>query len=79
MECIDQFKTMQDCFRQHPDIYGSEADDEEVESELAPDQEAKASDSEDATARAQAATQQAKADHESESDTLVPKAAHDAR
>ncbi|OCL13042.1 hypothetical protein AOQ84DRAFT_352202 [Glonium stellatum] len=27
MDCIDKFKGMQDCFRQHPDIYGAELDD----------------------------------------------------
>ncbi|MCJ1378706.1 Oxidoreductase [Xylographa soralifera] len=29
MDCIDRFKGMQDCFRQHPDVYGGELDDEE--------------------------------------------------
>ncbi|MCJ1402092.1 Oxidoreductase [Xylographa trunciseda] len=31
MDCIDRFKGMQDCFRQHPDVYGGELDDEEDE------------------------------------------------
>ncbi|KAI1340220.1 hypothetical protein F5Y15DRAFT_415108 [Xylariaceae sp. FL0016] len=31
MDCIDKFQGMQDCFRQHPDIYGSEIDDEEAD------------------------------------------------
>ena len=31
MDCIDRFKGMQDCFRQHPDVYGDElAEDEEA-------------------------------------------------
>ncbi|KAM5464311.1 Oxidoreductase [Microsporum audouinii] len=34
MDCIDKFKAMQDCFRQHPDIYGNELDDEEVDAQL---------------------------------------------
>ncbi|RFU30327.1 hypothetical protein B7463_g6029, partial [Scytalidium lignicola] len=36
VECIDKFKHMQDCFRQHPEMYGSELEDdeEEVEAEL---------------------------------------------
>jgi intermembrane space import and assembly protein 40 len=36
MECIEKFKCMQDCFRQHPDMYGSELEDDEdeVEEEL---------------------------------------------
>ncbi|RDL31970.1 Uncharacterized protein BP5553_09372 [Venustampulla echinocandica] len=36
VECIDKFKGMQDCFRQHPEMYGSELDDDEdeVEEEL---------------------------------------------
>ncbi|KAI9668954.1 MAG: Oxidoreductase [Caeruleum heppii] len=29
MDCIDRFKGMQDCFRQHPDVYGSELDEDE--------------------------------------------------
>lgn len=36
VECIEKFKGMQDCFRQHPEMYGSELEDdeEEVEEEL---------------------------------------------
>ncbi|KAF2479499.1 hypothetical protein BDY17DRAFT_304008 [Neohortaea acidophila] len=29
VDCIEHFKTMQDCFRQHPDVYGSELEDDE--------------------------------------------------
>ncbi|KAI9825513.1 MAG: hypothetical protein M1819_000505 [Sarea resinae] len=29
MDCIDKFKGMQDCFRLHPDVYGSELEDDE--------------------------------------------------
>ncbi|KAI9761993.1 MAG: Oxidoreductase [Candelina submexicana] len=29
MDCIEHFKTMQGCFREHPDIYGGELDEEE--------------------------------------------------
>lgn len=118
-------RTMQDCFRQHPDIYGSELEedqdqDQEPESDAptpapdapiptsspltaspdqqpiplsatsatsepqsplsssTPDASAGASDTE----RARAAKQQVESDHGSEpiseSDNLVPKAAHDA-
>ncbi|KAG9237807.1 hypothetical protein BJ875DRAFT_452838 [Amylocarpus encephaloides] len=36
VECIEKFKGMQDCFRQHPEIYGAELeeDEDEVEEEL---------------------------------------------
>ncbi|TVY87905.1 Mitochondrial intermembrane space import and assembly protein 40 [Lachnellula willkommii] len=36
VECIEKFKGMQDCFRQHPEMYGAELEDdeEEVEEEL---------------------------------------------
>ncbi|WEW57148.1 Oxidoreductase [Emydomyces testavorans] len=34
MDCIDKFKNMQDCFRLHPDIYGSELEEEEVDEQL---------------------------------------------
>lgn len=33
VECIEKFKTMQNCFRQYPEIYGSELDDDTNESE----------------------------------------------
>lgn len=29
VDCIEHFKTMQDCFREHPDIYGAELIDDE--------------------------------------------------
>lgn len=31
VDCIEHFKTMQNCFRDHPEIYGSELEDEELE------------------------------------------------
>jgi len=34
MDCIDKFKGMQSCFRDHPDIYGAELEDDE-EAEIA--------------------------------------------
>ena len=37
IECIDKFKAMQDCFREHPDVYGSELTGEgedELEGEM---------------------------------------------
>lgn len=33
MDCIEHFKTMQTCFRDHPDIYGGELEDEEESDE----------------------------------------------
>ncbi|KAH8593442.1 hypothetical protein B0O99DRAFT_742797 [Bisporella sp. PMI_857] len=33
VECIDKFKGMQDCFRQHPEMYASELDEDEDEIE----------------------------------------------
>lgn len=35
VDCIEHFKTMQNCFREHPDTYGAELDDEETEAQLA--------------------------------------------
>ena len=29
VDCIEHFKTMQNCFREHPDVYGGELDDDE--------------------------------------------------
>ncbi|KAL8693355.1 MAG: hypothetical protein Q9218_001792 [Villophora microphyllina] len=143
MDCIDRFKGMQDCFREYPEIYGGELEEDEVDRELA-EQEAKDNEREKAelempvhqnqpppdidlglgqkaasfstsalpaaesapapatltaerstsakdtetdhseeakTARAKAATAQVEKDHPSplsETDELVPKAAHDA-
>ena len=34
MDCIDRFKGMQDCFREHPEIYSEELEDEEEEAEV---------------------------------------------
>lgn len=34
VECIEQFKSMQNCFREHPEIYGSEMDEEGVDAQL---------------------------------------------
>ncbi|KAL8898615.1 MAG: hypothetical protein Q9207_006609 [Kuettlingeria erythrocarpa] len=31
MDCIEHFKTMQGCFREHPDVYGGELEEDEVE------------------------------------------------
>lgn len=42
IDCIDKFKGMQDCFREHPEIYGSELEDDEQEGELAQGQEGQA-------------------------------------
>ena len=41
IDCIDKFKGMQECFREHPEIYGSELEDDEApqEGELALGQE----------------------------------------
>lgn len=98
-------RNMQTCFREHPDIYGSELDEDELAGEIEGEQAAagaeatsaspsatkgeKVSDGPDHPAevqgkreRAQAATQQVKADHgehTSESDAVVPKAWHDSK
>ena len=31
LDCVEQFRAMQECFKQHPDIYGEDFDDEEQE------------------------------------------------
>ncbi|KAA6407316.1 MAG: hypothetical protein FRX48_08864 [Lasallia pustulata] len=33
MDCIDKFKGMQDCFRDHPDLYGGELEDDDPEAQ----------------------------------------------
>ncbi|KAH8705900.1 hypothetical protein BGW36DRAFT_368356 [Talaromyces proteolyticus] len=34
MDCIEKFKGMQDCFRLHPDVYGAELEEDEVDEQL---------------------------------------------
>lgn len=34
-DCVEKFKNMQDCFREHPDIYGDEIDDDDEEDDEA--------------------------------------------
>ncbi|OOF90287.1 hypothetical protein ASPCADRAFT_212092 [Aspergillus carbonarius ITEM 5010] len=36
IDCIDKFQGMQNCFRQHPDVYGAELEDDEAEAAPAP-------------------------------------------
>lgn len=62
---------MQDCFRQHPDIYGTELDEEEVDVQL---NEQIASDENKSAQPTDAASSP-----KEESEELVPKASHDAR
>ncbi|KAG2182689.1 hypothetical protein INT44_005669 [Umbelopsis vinacea] len=33
VDCVEAFRSMQDCFRQHPDVYGNEIDDDDDEEE----------------------------------------------
>ncbi|KLJ10434.1 hypothetical protein EMPG_14193 [Blastomyces silverae] len=35
MDCIEKFEGMQNCFRQHPEIYPTETEEEEVDAQLA--------------------------------------------
>ncbi|KAI9314254.1 hypothetical protein BX666DRAFT_1971778 [Dichotomocladium elegans] len=35
VDCVDKFRDMQNCFRQHPDVYGDEIDDDDDEEEEA--------------------------------------------
>lgn len=84
---IDKFRGMQDCFRQHPEMYGSELEDEEeeVEAELrSRDGSRSSSDPEDTNPAAEGAgkslglpavnTQKTN----DESDQHIPPATHDA-
>jgi len=56
IDCVEKFKGMQDCFREHPDIYGAEImdDDEEEESAASITEGA-----DEGTAAANAATREA--------------------
>ncbi|KAI4259349.1 MAG: hypothetical protein L6R42_004601 [Xanthoria sp. 1 TBL-2021] len=41
MDCIEHFKGMQDCFKEYPEIYGGELEDDEVEKEIQGQEEEK--------------------------------------
>ncbi|RJE17972.1 hypothetical protein PHISCL_09687, partial [Aspergillus sclerotialis] len=90
MDCIEKFKGMQDCFRQHPDVYGPELeDDEDAPADGARSDEAvpaaqidAASHPEEKRSQAKEVKSQMKAsadsdDEQPESDALLPKAWHD--
>ncbi|KAJ5958960.1 uncharacterized protein N7479_006110 [Penicillium vulpinum] len=97
IDCVDKFKAMQDCFRQHPEVYGAELeDDDEPQSEAPAPTDAPATSEIPPTAaeldasshptekqtRAKEVNTQMKADTDAvgeiaESDSLIPKAAHD--
>ncbi|KAE8150215.1 hypothetical protein BDV25DRAFT_154815 [Aspergillus avenaceus] len=86
MDCIEKFKGMQDCFRQYPEVYGAELEDDEAapaegEQPLAIELDA-ASHPDEKRARALETTsavksEQAQQGELSESDDLLPKAWHD--
>jgi len=72
---------MQDCFRQHPDVYGAELEDDEIEGG-APAQAPPAGEqevlptSDEEPAQSQEGTGEVKAIPQVEADSLVPKASH---
>ncbi|KIJ67925.1 hypothetical protein HYDPIDRAFT_83681, partial [Hydnomerulius pinastri MD-312] len=35
IDCVEKFKAMQDCFREHPDVYGAEIMDDDDDEGLA--------------------------------------------
>ncbi|KAJ5775878.1 uncharacterized protein N7511_000889 [Penicillium nucicola] len=87
IDCIDKFKAMQDCFRQYPEVYGAELEDDDEPQSDAPassEQPPAAADVEatpqtdEKETHANEIDTQAKAMPAAEVDTLVPKAAFDA-
>ncbi|KAJ3099703.1 Oxidoreductase [Phlyctochytrium planicorne] len=41
LDCIEQFRAMQECFRQHPDIYGPDLTKEDLDDEDDEEEDAK--------------------------------------
>ncbi|PWY96306.1 intermembrane space protein [Aspergillus sclerotioniger CBS 115572] len=92
IDCIDKFQGMQNCFRQHPDVYGAELEDDEAAPaapETGDEQPVTAAQidaaplPEEKRAQAQEIVAQTKQEltekgELAESEVLVPKAAHDA-
>nr|OQO26160.1 hypothetical protein B0A51_03879 [Rachicladosporium sp. CCFEE 5018] len=88
VDCIENFKGMQDCFRLHPEVYGSELEEEEVDGELerqagsavgtvGGEVEQPVRKVEAERAQTPAVKEPLKSEPVSESEELVPKAWHD--
>ncbi|KAL2810252.1 hypothetical protein BJX63DRAFT_434417 [Aspergillus granulosus] len=74
IDCIDKFKAMQDCFRQYPEVYGAELEDDEPE---APQADASTT-PEEKHEPAKEAHDQVKAGGEvAEIDEVIPKDRHE--
>lgn len=89
MDCIDNFKNMQDCFREHPDEYGGELEeDEALEREVEAEERERGGRIGAASASMSATSSERNADtsgqaarghvEPAEKDQPVPVAAHDA-
>ncbi|EST09577.1 hypothetical protein PSEUBRA_000795 [Kalmanozyma brasiliensis GHG001] len=52
IDCVEKFKAMQDCFREHPEIYKDEIEDDEAANAQFEKEEAEAKSSEDSTSSA---------------------------
>ncbi|CAG8116342.1 unnamed protein product [Penicillium olsonii] len=84
IDCIEKFKAMQDCFRQYPEVYGAELEDDEeapaapadVPPTAAEINEASLPEEKQARAREVNAQMKQTGEHPDE-DLLIPKAAHD--
>ncbi|KAF2010335.1 hypothetical protein BU24DRAFT_427463 [Aaosphaeria arxii CBS 175.79] len=72
IDCIDKFKDMQNCFRQYPEIYGSELEQEEVDKQLAEQDQAAADTAANSTASASSSASEAPA-------PVEPTASYDTR
>ncbi|KAK6439651.1 hypothetical protein LTR95_004145 [Oleoguttula sp. CCFEE 5521] len=88
VDCIENFKGMQDCFRLHPEVYGSELEEEEVDGELerqaggaegavGGEAEQPVRKTADEKAQTPAVQEMTRSEPVSESEELVPKAWHD--
>jgi hypothetical protein len=84
IDCIDKFKAMQDCFRQYPEVYGAELEDDEPEAPNAGSEQPLASQVDASTTpeekheHAKKARDQVKAGGEvAETDEVVPEAWHE--
>lgn len=88
VDCIEHFKTMQNCFREHPEIYGSEMDEEEVDAQIAADGQQATPEPQPAPAAPQASKETAESENSQEKagkqqlsggTDEMPKAWHDSR
>ncbi|SNX86016.1 probable Mitochondrial intermembrane space import and assembly protein 40 [Melanopsichium pennsylvanicum] len=64
IDCVDKFKAMQDCFREHPDVYKDEIEDDEAANAHFEKEEAEAKSEDSTTAKKEESVENNTTEHE---------------